>query len=233
MKTIIVTLVICFLYSCPDNAQKNKDLVAYWSFDDSSSTKITESGGSGLVTINKGAKHVKGFIGNAMEFNGSSVLFVEYSPILDAFSKGITVAAWIKKDNATHWNTVLSREIDSTKSEYMGLAVFKNHALFSIDPNGKKYIKVTDTASIIPDKWVHLSGTYDNDTLRLYVNGRKINSTFQKGPIFFRDKNPLIIGGNSNDKNHTLVDCFKGCIDELRIYNRALSEKEIKSLINQ
>lgn len=231
MKAIFVTLSICLLFSFSNYAQKTRDLVAYWSFDDTPSSNIIKSSRKGLVTINRGAKQVKGFKGKAMEFNGSSVLQVEYQACLDSFSKGITVAAWIKKDNAAHWNTVLSREIDSTWSEYMGLAVYKNHALFSIDPDGTKYTKVTDNASVIPDKWVHLAGTYDNDTLKLYVNGHLMNSAFRKGPIFFKDKNPLIIGGNSNDKNKTLVDCFKGCIDELRIYKRALSETEIKRLI--
>jgi hypothetical protein len=230
MKTIYISLSVALLFSCTAKIQKDNDLIAYWSFDDTTSANVNECTGSGLVTINRGAKQVTGYIGKAMEFNGSSVLQVEYNAKLDSFPKGITVSAWIKKDTSSHWNTIVSREIDSTRSEYIGLAVFKNQALFSVDPDGKRYINITDSSTVIPDKWVNLAGTYNNDTLRLYINGRLIKSAVCKGPLIFRDKNPILIGGNSNNKNLSLVDCFIGCIDEVRIYKRALTEKEIKLL---
>jgi len=233
MKKIVLYISILVLFSCSVNRQKVPDLAAYWSFDDTTSAAVKECSGTGLVVLNKGAVQAEGYRGKAMKFDGTSVLQVEYNPLLDSFSKGITVAAWIKKDTASHWNTIVSREIDSTWSEYIGLAVFRNHALFSVDPDGKRYLNAMDTAFLGPDKWIHLAGTYDNDTLKLYVNGKFVRSAFCKGPLIFRDKNPLFIGGNSNDKNHSTVDCFKGSIDEVRIYKRALSEPELKSLLNQ
>jgi len=232
MRTIIIPLLIFFLFSCQVSHKKNNDLVAYWSFDDTG-LAVVESSGTSLVTLNKGATQVEGYRGRAMKFDGSSILEIEYNPVLDNFSKGITISAWIKKDTASGWNTILSREIDSTWSEYIGLAVFKNHALFSIDTDGKSYFNIMDKDNIVPYKWTHLAGTYNNDTLKLYINGKLIKSGISKGPISFFDNNPLLIGGNSNNKNHTLVDCFKGCLDEIRIYNRALDENEIKTLINQ
>jgi hypothetical protein len=232
MKNIILYLSILFLISCTGKKQQDPDLAGYWSFDDTTSA-VKECSGSGLLVLNKGALQVVGYKGKAMKFDGASVLQVEYSPLLDSFTRGMTVTAWIKKDTASHWNTIVSREIDSTWSEYMGLAVFRNHALFSIDPDGKRYLNAMDTAMLTPDKWTHLAGTYDNDTMKLYINGIFIRSAFCKGPFIFHDQNPLFIGGNSNNKNHSTVDCFKGIIDEVRIYKRALGENEIKSLLNQ
>lgn len=233
MKNLILYLSILILFSCAGKKQQDSDLAAYWSFDDTASAAVKECSGTGLVVVNKGAVQVEGYKGKAMQFDGSSVLQVEYSPLLDSFPRGITVTAWIKKDTASHWNTIVSREIDSTWSEYMGLAVFRNHALFSIDPDGKRYLNAMDTLMLIPDKWIHLAGTYDNDTMKLYINGIFIRSAVCKGPFIFKDKNPLFIGGNSNNKNHSTVDCFKGSIDEVRIYKRALGKNEIQSLLNQ
>jgi hypothetical protein len=233
MKQILLLLTIILLFSCKHQPEINDQLVAYWSFDDTISKNIIECSGSGLVTINRGANQVNGYKGKGMQFDGVSVLQVEYNPLLDSFPGGITVAAWIKKDTASHWNTIVSREIDSTWSEYIGLAVVQNHPLFSVDPDGGKYINVKDPASVTPDKWVHLAGTFNNDTLKLFVNGYFIKSDVCKSPFTFRDKNPLFIGGNSNNKNLSVLDCFKGCIDEVRIYRRALSENEIKLLIKQ
>jgi hypothetical protein len=231
MRITIISLLIALSVACTNKTYKEPDLVAYWSFDDTTSANIDESTGSGLITINKGAKQVDGYRGKAMEFDGNSVMEVEYNTVLDSFSKGMTVAAWIKKDTASHWNTIISREIDSTWSEYMGLAIFKNHALFSIDPDGKRYINTMDTNSVVPYKWMHIAGTYDNDTLKLYIDGRLIRFEVSEGPFKFHDKNPMLIGGNSNNKNISILDCFVGYIDEVRIYKRALSIKEINALI--
>ena len=228
MKTntlIVISLLFC---SCTTKPSHEKDLVAYWSFDDTIHGSANESSGTLLKTINRGAKIVNGYKGKALEFDGLSVLEVSYNPKLNSFQNGITVSAWIKKDSSSHWNTVISREIDSTWSEYIGLAVFKNHALFSVDPDGKRYINTTDSNLVDTDRWVHIAGTYDNETLKLYLNGKFISAMKCMGPLNFHDKNPLLIGGNSNDRNRSLVDCFKGAIDELMIYSRAMNAEEIR-----
>jgi len=220
---VIISLLYC---SCATKPSHEKDLLAYWSFDDTN--HAYESSGTSLKTINRGTKIVDGYKGKALEFDGLSVLEVSYNPKLDSFPNGITVSAWIKKDSSSHWNTIISREIDSTWSEYIGLAVFKNHALFSIDPDGKRYINTMDSIPVAIDKWIHIAGTYDNETLKLYLNGTFICSKKCKGPLNFHDKNPLLIGGNSNNMNRSLVDCFRGAIDEVRIYSIAMNEEEIR-----
>ena len=139
----------------------------------------------------------------------------------------------IKKDSSSHWNTVISRETDSTWSEYIGLAVYKNVPLFSIDPDGKRYINIADSVPVPSDRWTNIAGTFDNKELKLYVNGSLIRTKHLEGQLTFHDKNPLLIGGNSNDMNKTLVDCFRGIIDEVRIYNRPLREDEINKLVKR
>jgi hypothetical protein len=233
MKTSTLIIISLLFSSCATKPPNEKDLVAYWSFDDTIHGYVNESSGTGLKTINRGAKVVDGYRGKAMEFDGQSVLEIPYTPQLDSFPLGITVSAWIKKDTSSHWNTVVSREIDSTWSEYIGLAVFKNHALFSVDPDGKRYINTMDSIPVAVDKWIHIAGTYDNETLKLYLNGTFISSKKCMGPLNFHDKNPLLIGGNSNDMNRSLVDCFRGAIDEVRIYKKAMTVHEISELLKK
>jgi hypothetical protein len=50
------------------------------------------------------------------------------------------------------------------------------------------------------------------------------------GSFSFSDKNPLIIGSNTNDGGQVFHDYFYGKMDELKIFNRALSSSEIKIL---
>lgn len=232
MKTAAFLFVLIALLSCKTPSSQDSDLVAWWSFDNATVTLVPDHSVNVLNAINKGAVPVEGKVGKALEFDGKSVLQIDYQPILDSFPKGITVTAWIKKDSASHWNTIVSREIGSGWSEYIGLAVHQNNALFSVDPDGKNYENVKANELIPPGVWVHLAGTFDNETYKLYINGKLIKSGVCKSALHFNDQNPLLIGGNSNNQNQSLVDCFKGTIDEVRIYKRALSLPEINKLIN-
>ncbi len=230
MRTATCLFFLLMLLSCKKSAT-DPDLVAWWSFDDATVSSAPDQSVHSLNAVNKGAVPVKGKHGNALQFDGKSVLQVDYQPILDDFQNGITVMAWIKKDTASHWNTIVSREIGSGWSEYMGLAIYKNQALFSIDQDGTNYMNITGADSIQPDVWYHLTGTFDNNELKIYVNGKLIKSAFSKGHIRISDQNPLLIGGNSNDQNQSLVDCFIGTIDEVRIYKKAFTLAEINELI--
>jgi hypothetical protein len=68
--------------------------------------------------------------------------------------------------------------------------------------------------------WTHLAMTYDGTRIRLYVNARLVSTTLQSGPIA-RSRNPLLIG------NDLCGNWFDGLIDEVRVYDRALSGPEI------
>ena len=71
-----------------------------------------------------------------------------------------------------------------------------------------------------------MAGTYDGSTLRLFVNGGQVASTAMSGAIA-PSTGPLRIGGNS-----LWGEYFQGRIDEVRIYNRALTTAEIQADMN-
>ena len=74
--------------------------------------------------------------------------------------------------------------------------------------------------------WTHLAATYDGATLRLYVNGVQAGSRSLTGPIV-TSNSPLRIGGNV-----LWGEYFAGLIDEVRVYNRALTQTEVQSDMN-
>ena len=82
------------------------------------------------------------------------------------------------------------------------------------------------TGALTVNTWAHLAGTYDGATLRLYVNGVQVSSVAKTGAIT-ASTNALQIGGDSIYGQY-----FPGTIDEIRIYNRALSATEIQSDMN-
>ena len=74
--------------------------------------------------------------------------------------------------------------------------------------------------------WTHLAATYDGATLRLFVNGKQVSSTARTGSLV-TSTNPLQIGGDSLYGQY-----FRGTIDEVRIYNVALTPAQIQSDLN-
>ncbi len=78
------------------------------------------------------------------------------------------------------------------------------------------------SASLPLNVWSHLATTYDGATVRLYVNGALVGSLPFAGAIP-ASTGPLRLGGNS-----VWGEWFAGLIDEVRVYNRALSASEIQ-----
>jgi Concanavalin A-like lectin/glucanases superfamily len=82
-----------------------------------------------------------------------------------------------------------------------------------------------NAGSAIPlNDWTHLAGTFDGTTLRLYVNGALIGSKPSSSPIDVTN-GVLRIGGTRSFTG----EFFPGLIDEVRIYNRALSQQELQT----
>ena len=79
---------------------------------------------------------------------------------------------------------------------------------------------------LLANQWTHLAATYDGTTQRLYVNGTQVAQRPQTGPIGVSNS-PLRLGGNS-----VWGEYFKGRIDEVRVYNRALSATQVNTDMN-
>ena len=121
----------------------------------------------------------------------------------------------------TGWRNVLMKE-------QPGGAVYE---LYANTGTGKPAGGVFTTAenmvqggsSLAPDVWSHVATTYDGTTQRLFVNGVEVASRAQAGPLK-KSSNPLRIGGNN-----IWGEYFQGLIDEVRVYNRALTATEIQA----
>ncbi len=82
---------------------------------------------------------------------------------------------------------------------------------------------VNGTAQVAASTWTHLAATYDGANIRIFVNGTQAATVAQTGAIT-TSTGVLHIGGNA-----IWPEWFQGLIDEVRIYNRALSATEIQA----
>ena len=197
-------------------------LVAAWSFDDGAGTTATDATGKGLNGTVSGATWTAGKFGTSLSFNGvSDWVTVPDADSLD-LTTGMTLEAWVNPAALSGFTTVMLKERTG------GLA----YSLYASDNSNRPpsgYIRRTSDVgtvgtTLLPlNAWSHLAATYDAATLRLFVNGVQVASRATTGAIA-TSTGVLRIGGNS-----VWGEYFKGLIDEVRVYNRALSAAEIQT----
>jgi glucose/arabinose dehydrogenase/PKD repeat protein len=200
-------------------------LVAAYGFDEGAGTTVTDSSSNGNNgSIANGTWSTAGKYGNALSFNGSSTLVtVPAAPSLN-LTTGMTLEAWVNPSAiGSVWRTVIFKERPGGMlySLYAGNGGPQR-------PVGQVFLANAEQnavgASTLPlNVWTHLAATFDGSTLRLYVNG-SLTSTFAVSGTLATTTSPLRVGGNS-----IWGEYFRGRIDDVRIYNRALSAAEIGS----
>jgi YD repeat-containing protein len=130
----------------------------------------------------------------------------------------LTVEAWINPENNMQWRKIISKS-QGGNTDYSFFQGDKNNIAFSIKM-GSIARTVYAPANTLPlGEWTYVVGTYDGTRMRLYINGVEENSIAISGQINYHAE-PLRIGGEPGAY-------FKGMIDEVSIYNAALSAAEI------
>jgi PKD repeat protein len=198
-------------------------LVASYGFDEGSGTTTRDASGNGNngtlanTTWTTAGKH-----GSALSFNGSSsVVTVPASPSLD-LTNGMTLEAWVNPSSmGGSWRTVVFRE----RPNGMLYALYANNG----GPNrpvGQVFLanaeqNAAGTASVPVNTWTHIAATYDGSAVRFYLNGVQ-KASFSVSGSLAPSTRPLKIGGNS-----IWNEWFRGLIDDVRVYKRALTAAEI------
>jgi RHS repeat-associated protein len=199
--------------------------VAAFGFDEGSGNTVTDSSGNGLNTTLSGQTRVTGKYGGALDFN-ETFLTIADSSLLD-LTTGMTLSAWVQPSEIEMWwSSAIYKEgeedaiyalMASGPSPGGPVAVVSSEqdlALASVeDPEEDRRLPV--------GVWSHIAATYDATTLRLWINGAQAASTPFSGPIAV-SSGALRIGGTE-----LFDEFFIGRIDEVRVYDRALSQAEI------
>lgn len=195
-------------------------LVAAWSFNEGAGSTVDDrSTNANLATLD-GAGWAPGQFGAGVSFDGiDDLASVADSDELDLAS-AFTLQAWVYPDVSTAPRTILAKENTSSLAYALSLTA-DNKARVDIVAGGVS-IQVTGTSVLVDDTWTHLAATYNGTELRIWVNGTLEASTAASGTLAVTDL-PLHIGGD-------LVTgrSFAGKLDEIRLYNVALSGAEIQ-----
>jgi uncharacterized protein DUF4082/concanavalin A-like lectin/glucanase superfamily protein/Big-like domain-containing protein/fibronectin type III domain protein len=200
-------------------------LIAALGFEDGAGTTARDSSGNAHSGVVAGAAWTKaGRFGKALEFDGLDDSVTVADTVALNLTTGMTLEAWVYPTALTGWGTVILKE----RSDGLAYGVYahNNASHPAAHVNGVGEHSAAAAAQVPLNTWTHLAATYDGTTLRLYVNGAEVNSVSLAGPIVASD-GPLRVGGNA-----IFGEYFRGRIDEIRIYNRAVTESEIQADMN-
>ena len=199
-------------------------LVAAYSFNaGAGSTVIDLSGHGNNGTVVNATWSTAGMYGDALSFNGHSAMVNVPDSASLHLTSGMTLEAWVLPTVVSNaWRDVIYKGNDNYYLEATSYYTKPAGGVII----GSSHVEAFAGSPLARNTWAHLAVTYDGAKLRLYVNGILVSSTAHTGNIE-TSNNPLQIGGDS-----IFGQYFAGLIDEVRVYNRALSSSEIVADMN-
>ncbi|MBC7327858.1 glycoside hydrolase family 99-like domain-containing protein [bacterium] len=197
-------------------------LIGYWKFDEGKGNIAMDSSPNGIRAIIKGAEWTKGMSGSAIQFRGKDSVIID-SEKLDGMDE-LTLSCWILLQGDGRYSPIAKKD-----------CVYR----FIFLPEGDHFVIATEnnpwysSGAILPfkgvsrGKWCHISATYKSGDLRVYVDGELVAQTGKvTGRVKHSSSNPLVLGLSDGPN----LDNFIGKIDELMVFQRALTSDEIKKI---
>ncbi|MBA7482721.1 hypothetical protein ES707_18215 [subsurface metagenome] len=209
----------------PDIPITDPNLVGWWKFDEGTgSTAIDWSGHGNHGAINGDPQSVAGYDGDAFEFYGiGDYVNCGNGPSLQ-IQDAITIAFWFKVDAfQTTWEAFLSKGDNSYRVSRGGGDGDATHMGISGTSVGGGNGWFNGNVIVTDNQWHHWSGVYDGAQGKIYIDGVLDVTSPGTGQINISTYE-LWIGTNSQNTNRLL----HGLMDEVRIYNKALTADEIQ-----
>lgn len=218
-------------------------LVAYYTMDNNAAKRVWDSSGNNLHGELTGAPTlVSGKRGNGISFTASPI--TTYARILSSAALQIsafTIEAWVKY-SGTHRQAIISKGafgqtnfVLSVDGNYGppdagGVLGYNGHLMCKFEysdgtgGDGVHAINSSNGGSYGDDNWHHVVCTYGGGKFKIYVDGEEKGSRDNtKAP--WTSSNPIYIGG-WNEQGYAY---YTGAVDNVRIYNRALNDAEVKA----
>ncbi len=199
-------------------------LVGHWMFDEPSGTAALDAMGPNSGTLINGPARVAGKLGPALRFDGiDDYVNVPDSGALD-LSNRMTISLWFKPSQLLNSFSGRKDLLKKLNAYWLILNYPGSDGKLSFVFNSGSPIVKSATSSWISNTWYHAAATYDGAQMKLYINGVLEGNVGTAVPAV-ANAAALQIGGNSDHSTY-----YPGCIDDVRLYNVAMSASEISGL---
>lgn len=225
---------LCFIiygfFLTHDLHAQEEGLVGYWKFDEGNGSVVEDASGNGHDGLVQDARRVPGKVNLALNFeNGGFVKIPDHQEL--RLHHDFTITAWINKSQLSKEGK--SMGIVSKSSEdawdydlFMSTSKMEHPAFYSDAfqaPGGD--IEVISAIPLKLKEWHHLAVTRKGCCAKIYIDG-VVKGMATIAEDLASSANNLFIGQDHDGR-------FMGSIDEVRIYNLALTEQGIKEVMNR
>lgn len=206
-------------------------LVASWKWENST----TDTSGKYMGSQQHGTAFTRGLIGQALRFDGQDDRLTIADAPAFALTRSLSVEGWvfIAPPLSYKYALILSRTAKTGPEPYTLYLKPDGTVTFRL-MNGKKFVLLN--APIPGQKWVHVAATLDDATgnLRLYINGvlgAEAQTEVRPGDnVSGQEGAALGIGNYPSRSGFRATYTFRGMIDDMALYNRALTAEEVQGI---
>lgn len=200
-------------------------LVGHWLLDELNGVSANDVSGKNytgkLHGLTFDTNKTSGKTGSALEFKGSNDR-ISLPDIDNDLRSGFSVSAWVKPSNAAGgYQGIVG---SSTSSGFM-MFIKHNKLAFKVTTNENGY-KLRSKGTIQNNVWQMITCTFDGSAMHFYIDGQNIHSEALSGTV--KDKGIGWIGWSGWSDEY-----FEGAIEDVRLYNNALTEQQVVSLFDE
>jgi len=199
----------------------------YWKFNDSTGTRAVDSWGARHGTLTGGASFTTGLQGKAVQLNGSNG-YVALPAGLMSSVNDFTIAGWVKLTASITWARLFDFGTGTTNYMFLSPVSGTNTVRYAIKVNGGTEQQINSTGPLPAGEWHHVAVTLSGTVGTLYIDGvaAGTNNNMGNKPSALGTTNQNYIG-----KSQFTADAYlNSIVDEFRIYNRALTAAELKTV---
>jgi hypothetical protein len=239
---ILVLLAQFFVLSAPQTAHaavlsrppNNLGLVGYWSFNEGVGTKTGDSSGQGNTgtLLNNGSDPpltwVNGKYGKALSFPTQGWYHDVVQVSNPSISTALTVCAWVNKSGNANWDRLVSNgpHDNSPKNGWEFMIIGGGNNSFGLYfANAGNADEVDGLTAVTDGRWHHGCATFNNGATNIYIDGAFSNSGSSGVTSIGASPNSMYFGSDIIYSSN-----YYGLLDDVRIYNRALSATEVGNL---
>jgi len=194
-------------------------LLAWWTFDDDPERLARDRSACHFDGVKQGATLTEGVRGKGLRCDGGTVAVGPHE--LLSPSSGITVALWLRADEPNQEDRWILNTVGAADTGYR-LGMARGRLGWQIPQEPWSHLLVAPDR-LPPGRWTHVAATYDGRAMRLYVDG-KLKGELPRAGAIRPSEAKLVLGSyGQSDRRHNFI----GAIDEVKLYDRALSEAEI------
>jgi hypothetical protein len=225
VKTVVLLLLIVLL-PLRASADITSNLSGYWNLDETSGGVAADSSGNNNHgTLTNGPAWTTGKVGNGLSFDGVNDYVSLGDPLSLRPANFMTLAAWVNFSNTSANRMIIAKDDSNLPS---------NNSFLRVDAGGAVVcsiggIRVTVSPGVVIGQWTHVACTYNGANIRLYINGTQRGTIARTGPILDEAGVGWLIGARTPASPAIFMS---GRLDEVRIYDRALSATDVVQLVN-